>query len=223
MSTPYIPASDAGIDGWSANFSTLITAAPGTYGLVTADAVAIAALVATWHADYLLVLSPSTKTKTTVAAKDTARTTMLATLRSYAQQVANNAGVSPSNKTALGLNPRTSIPTPIVAPVTYPVITIPSMLPNGIVIRTRDELASPTQKAKPPGATNLELHGLPMMTGSPTTSIDLWPLLANTTKSPFVLDTTAMPSGETLYIAGRWATRTGLKGPYGTPVAATIP
>ena len=40
---PYIPARNANLIAWAANFSTLITASPGTYGLLAGDATAIAA------------------------------------------------------------------------------------------------------------------------------------------------------------------------------------
>lgn len=223
MSTNYIPAQDSLLDTWAANFSALITATPATYGLGAGDATNISNVVTPWHTAYLAAINPSTRTHTTVQAKNTARTNMLAVLRPYSQQVANNAGVSSANKIALGLNPRTSTPTPVPTPVTYPVLSIPSLLPSGLVLRYRDELASPTVKAKPPGAISMELHGIAMGSGTPTISIDLAPIIATATKSPLIVDTTSYTRGQTLWLGGRWVTRTGLKGPFSTLINAVVP
>lgn len=222
MPAPYIPNRDADLDTWSANFSTLITAAPATYGLVAGDAVAIAAVVLAFHTSYLIATAPSTRTPTSVAAKDAARVTMLGTVRPYAQRVANNAGVSAGNKIALGVNPRTNAPTPIAAPTTYPVLSIDVALNSSHVVRARDQLASPSVKAKPFGAVLLELHGMVLPTGSPSISLPLMPVLGLLTKVPTLIAWSPTNAGSTAIYAARWATRTGLYGPFGPGVSMTI-
>src|SRR5208283_1453904 len=99
---PYIPAKDSALDAWLANFSTLINASPSTYGLLSSDATTIAAAVLAWHTAYLLVTSTTTKTAQTVSAKNGQRVSVLAVIRPYGQQIANNAGVTSANKIALG-------------------------------------------------------------------------------------------------------------------------
>ena len=71
---PYIPPKDADLAAWLANFSSLLTASPTTYGQSSAVAVAVAAANSAYQAAYTLVTSPSTKTANTVAAKNTAKT-----------------------------------------------------------------------------------------------------------------------------------------------------
>lgn len=217
---PYIPAKDTDLDAWAANFSTLITASPGTYGLVAADATAIAAIVATWHAAYLLITSPTTKTATTVAAKDTAKINLLATVRPYSIQVSLNAGVSPSNKTALGVSARTSVPTPIPAPTTSPAISITAALPQQHVLRYRDETSSPSVKSKPYGAIACQIFALASGTNAP----DLSSLMYKTqeTKSPTLIEWQAGDVGKTAWYAGRWVTRKGLEGPFSALVNFVI-
>ena len=127
---PYIPSRDSKLDLWANNFQTLIAANPALYGLMAADAVIITAAYDTWNAAYLLVTSPSTKTAMTVSAKNTARVTMLAILRPYATNISLNAGVASGDKTALGVNPRTSTPSPITAPTTNPVLYLQSAVPE---------------------------------------------------------------------------------------------
>ncbi len=209
---PYIPTKDSLFDTWFANFSTLITALPGTYGLTAADATAIAAVFTAWHTAYLLVTSPTTKTATTVSAKNVQRITSLATIRPYAQTIVLNAGVLPANKIALGLNPRTSVPLPITVPTTYPAIQVISALPLQHIIRYRDQLASPTVKSKPYGVLQMQLYGETSATvvTDPTTLN----FLNTQTKTPFAVSWPSGARGLTAYYAARWVTRKGLLGPW---------
>lgn len=220
----YIPPRDADLNNWANNFATLITASPGTYGLVSGDAVAIAAVVASWNAAYAIAINPPTRTPVAVSNKNAARVTMLATLRPYAQQVANNAGVSTGNKTALGLNPRTSTPTPITAPTTAPTIAILSAPPLQHILTFRDSTSSPSVKAKPYGVTGMQLvantTGLPTVSGGD--GPDALPTQAILTKSPFTVTWGSGDIGKTATYVGRWITRKGLVGPWSTVATYTI-
>ena len=196
---PYIPAKDSAFSSWLANFSTLITASPATYGLTSGDATAIAAQETTWAAAYALVTSPSTKTAETVSAKNVARINAQATVRPYAQTIVLNAGVSNSAKIALGLNPRTSTPIPITTPTTYPALTIVSALPLQHIIRYRDQLASPSVKSKPYGVTQMQLYGSTSIT--PITDPALLDFLGVNTKSPFAQTWASADVGQRAYYA----------------------
>ena len=112
----YIPAKEANLNSWLLNFSALLTAAPSTYGLSPTDATNVAADVSAWTAAYSPILSPSTKTAAAVSAKNSAKVSILAQIRPYAQNISLNAGVTTSAKTAIGVNPRTSVPVPITDP-----------------------------------------------------------------------------------------------------------
>lgn len=219
----YIPPRDADLATWSTNFSSLITASPATYGLATGDATAIASSNAAWQSAYATAISPATRTPTTVQAKDVARTTWLQTARPYSQQIANNAGVSASAKIALGLNPRTATPTPIAAPTTYPVLSISSALSQIHIMYARDNLASPSVKAKPFGAIGLQLFAI-AGTASPVIPVTInTPTKGLFTKIPFTVDWLDTQIGETAYYAARWYTRTGLAGPLSPTVSFVIP
>lgn len=209
---PYIPTKDADLSTWAANFSALITTSPGTYGLVSGDAVAIAAQNSAFQAAYALVTSPSTKTPTTVAAKDTAKITMLATIRPYAQQISLNAGVSTGNKIAVGVNPRTSVPAPITAPTTNPSLTIVSALPLQHVVRYRDSTASPSVKSKPYGVIQIQIFASVSVT--PITDPTLLAFQQATAKSPLLQTWPSGDLGKIAYYAARWVTRSGLVGPW---------
>ena len=216
---PYIPSQQAKFSAWLANFSTLITAAPATYGLLAGDAVTIAGYYSTWLAAYTPVTSAATRTAALVAAKNNAYAGLLPLIRGYAQTIANNAGVNTSDKIALGLNPKTSTPSAITPPSSTPVLVVQYAASGQIVLRYRDSAASVSVKSKPYGAIALRLFG--KTSATPITDASTLPFLAQATKSPFVLSTVGMTSGGTIYLAAAWVTRRG--GQSGlSPVIATV-
>ncbi len=218
---PYIPPRDTDMASWSDNFSTLLTAAPGTYGLLASDALTVAAVVTPWLAAYALAINPSTRTPVSVAAKDDARTAMLAVVRQYAIQISLNAGVLTSDKIAIGVNPRVTDPVPIATPTTQPIVTIPSAASLTHVIRFRDETSSPTVKSKPYGVTQLQLYASASATAiTDPTALAFKKVL---TKAPSLIEWDPADAGKVAYYAGRWQTRTGKVGPWGPIVSMTIP
>jgi len=217
---PYIPTKESLMNNWLTNFSTLISANPSMYGLVAADATAIAAQVAVWTAAYTLCTSPTTKTAANVSAKNTAKVNTLAFIRPYAQQIANNVGVTSANKIALGLNPKTSTPTPITPPNSNPVLSILSMQPGVVNLTYRDSLTSPSSKAKPYGVRSLQLYG--MASTTPITNPALIAQCGIFTKSPlqFTYPSGYTP-GSTWYFVARWATQKGQTSPY-SPIIQVV-
>lgn len=209
---PYIPPKNANLIAWLANFSTLITASPGTYGLASGDATTIAGINTAMSSGYTLITSPATKTATTVAAFNALKAGDMPTIRQYSQMIANNPGVSSSNKVALGLNPKTSTPVPITTPTTSPALTNVSTSQAGTILRFRDATASPSVKAKPYGVIGMQLFA----TGSTTPITDpaLLPYVAVVTKSPIQVTLGSAFAGMHGYFAARWVTRKGLVGPW---------
>jgi hypothetical protein len=217
---PYIPNKDAAFDAWLQNFSTLLTANPTLYGQTAGAASTVAGQQSAWANAYALVTSPATKTKTTVAAKNAARVTASGIVRPYAVEISLNAGVSSANKTAIGVNPRTSVPTPVTTPTTYPALTITQALPLQTVVAYRDQLASPSVKSKPYGVTALQLFA--SASATPITDPTLLNFIGVNTKSPFAITWDSSKKGMQGYFAARWQTRKGLVGPWGPIVNFTI-
>jgi hypothetical protein len=217
---PYVPTKDADLDSWLANFATLTTATPSAFGLAPGDAANIAAAVASFHSAYLVTTSPSTKTAAAVSAKDTAKVSCLAIVRPYAISISLNAGVTSDNKIAVGVNPRTSTPSPIAAPTTNPVLTIDSAPPLAVILRYRDSVASPSVKSKPYGVTSVEVY----CTVSPTPISDPSALLhvGGMTKSPFQIPFGSGDVGHQAYIAARYSTQKGLFGPWSPIINFTV-
>jgi hypothetical protein len=217
---PYIPAKDAQLAIWAANFSSLITASPATYGLTSGDASAIASVETAWAADYSAATNNSTRTPQSVAAKNSARVSLLATCRPYAQTITLNAGVSSAAKIALGLNPRTSTPQPITTPTTNPALSISQAMALQHVVRYRDSIASPSVKAKPYGVIGVQIFATASAT--PITDPTQLTFQRSATKSPVVISWPSLSKGMQAYYSARWQTRTGLVGAYSPIISFTI-
>lgn len=216
----YIPSTDTDLANWADNFNTLLTASPPTYGLVAGDATAVNTVVVGYLDAYAASIAPTTRTPVTISAKDDAKILMLATVRPFAQNISLNQGIISSDKIAIGVNPRTNTSTKIPIPTTYPVLTIPTALNLGHVLRYRDQLSEPTVKAKPFGATALQLFA----TASATVIADqtLLAYNANLTKSPATVLWEAGDVGKTAYYAARWVNEKGQQGPWSAIISATI-
>jgi hypothetical protein len=217
---PYIPAKDADFTGFMQNLATLITANPYTYGVTPADAANISAQNAAWVSVWNPLLSPSTKTAQAVAAKNVARVTVTAQVRTYCQAISNNPGVSVDSKIALRLNPKTSTPSPITPPTTNPVLSLQGQAPLLATFYMRDSSASTSVKAKPYGVTSCQVYG--MASATPVTDRSTLPLIAQPTKSPFQLHFTDADVGKQFYLAARWIIRTGELGPWSSISSLTV-
>lgn len=225
--TPYIPPRDTDLVTWADNFSTLITAAPATYALTPTDAATIAALVATWDDAYTVANNPTTRSPTTVAAKNTAKNAMLPVVRTYASQIRLNPGVADSDKIALGLNLPNNSPSPIPAPSTTAVLTITSATPLRHTLKFRDETASPTSRAKAPNSIGCEIwRGVSTIALTDPSQCSFYGMAV---KVPFYSDFDSGDAGKIATYFGRWANRAGsagnniaVTGPWGVAISQTI-
>lgn len=228
MAQPYIPPTTSGLDAFATNFSTLVTAAPATYGLTPGDAVTIAAATASYHSAYLLAgttpphntpVNPTTRTPVNVGAMRTAQAALVAVLRTFGSQIRINPGVSNPDKLALGLVLPNTTPSPVPAPTGYPLLSLLLATPLTHQFSYKDSL-SPVGKAKAPGAVQLQLVGVAMATIAPGPDA-LGPLPAQT-KSPFQIVWPFGTSGMIASYFARWCTRRGLTGPWSPVTSAVI-
>lgn len=230
---PYIPKTNNGFDDWLTNFSALIVADPTRYGLLTADATAISAQQVTYNAAFQIAgttgisprvpINPATRTPVTVAAMNADKALALAVVRPYAIQIRNNQGVSNDDKIALGLTIVKTIPTPIPAPVSYPVIDNITTQAGQGTFRFRDSILT-TTKQKPFGTINCQIYiNMATPPANPAADPSLSDYVDVVTKSPFILSFAGADAGKTARLWGRWQTRKGLVGPFGPPVDFTVP
>jgi len=224
MATPYIPPSDGGFADWLLNFATLIAADPTAYGLVTGDATAISAQNTAYQAAYTAATDPTTRTSVTVAAKDNAKVAALAVVRPYAQQINANAAVTDDQRTALGLTVRKTVPTPIPEPTAVPVLTLDMLTPLQAKIQARNS-ETPTSKAKPYGATAVEIFQSVGETFA--TDPDQCSFVNGFSKTPITLDFLAGQVGKKCTLFARYTTKgsyggAALKGPWSSPLTFNV-
>jgi len=223
----YIPSTDSGLRDWSQNFSNLITANPSTYGLMVSDAVAIAGAVGAYVPALSAAVDPVTRTKGTVAAKDSAKAAMLITLRRYAQFIKLNVAVTNQEKQNLGINVDDTSHTPIPAPTTKPVCTVVDSAALQHTLRYADA-TTPNTRAKPPGVDSMELYFALAATAPTTppatpdklgTGLTLYTLAA---RQPVTVTHDPAAAGKTVIYFARWATHSGLVGPWSDPIIKMV-
>jgi len=223
-SSSYIPAPDPAFDSWLANFSTLITAAPTDYGLVSGDAVIIQAANDDWNALYVISSTPSTRTSPAIAATQAQRILSTAIVRPYAQSIARNPSVSNDLKVGLGLN----LPNPtrprIPAPLTVPGLSLVSAIHFLHTLAYRDT-STPTSKAKPFGAIGVKL--LRIVNTTAQTDPTLAPVVGIYTKSPLNVGYGSGDVGKVATYWSQWTTASGpggvsQDGPISAPLSVTV-
>jgi hypothetical protein len=219
MASNYLPTPDADFNNWVLNFNNLISASPATYGLTSGDAAAISTPTSNWSAAYALAINPATRTPVTVNQKDTEKGVLTSVVRAYGRIILANQGVSDSNKTALGLNVRDTVNSPIPAPVTNPVLGLIGAQPGQITLTYHDSAASAAVKAKPFGAIQLELRAF-FGTTAPVAPAAT-PYYGVVTRTPFAVNCPSGSAGQSVWFYARWLTAKGLPGPWSAVLQTT--
>ena len=219
MAGSWIPQSDNALDPFVNNFQTLIAATPTNYGLVAADATAITAAYTTWHAAFLAATNPTTRTKATVATKNTQKANVLAVVRRYATTIRANLGVSDALKVGLGLHIKDATPSPVPAPTTKPELSITKIDTGYQEVSARDE-GSAAPRARPVGSVGLLLY---RAVGNAPASLPTEATFLTFIGRPEIqsnFDTS--DRGKIATYFARWTNARGEVGPWSNPVSAAI-
>lgn len=216
---PYIPASDAGIQAWAANFDSIVAVDYASLGISAPEAAAVTAATGDYTSKLTLATDPSTRTPVAISDKNVSRAALLATVRPLAQRVRIDPSISDMVKVSLGLNPYGTPPTPISAPTTFPLLDILRAEPGVVWCRFRDS-DTPTTKAKPYGVVQMEIWTAVGTVPAPTPSGTEY--YGPATKAPFSLEFLESQAGQIVTIFGRWRNRNGQVGPWSSGVSITI-
>lgn len=220
----YIPTSDAGFDSWLVNFATLLTADPSAVGETAGTAAVVQAASDAWEAAYAAATDPSTRTTPTVAAKNNARASATATVRPVAIRIRDNSAVTDAQRADYGLTIVKTVPTPIPAPTSFPILGLRKATPLQHTLQYSDS-EDPDGKAKPFGVIGLELW----RAVGEVAAVD--PAQATyygtVTKSPYRSNFISENRGKICTYFGRWVTRSGTggvaqTGPWSAPLDVTV-
>lgn len=216
-----IPQRDGDLDAYANNWRTLLTAAPVTYGMTAPDAVAITNAYNTFHAAYLLVTNPATRTHAQVVAKDIAKASMLVLLRDQYGIIKANPAVLDANKTTLGIRVNDPVPTPIPPPSTAPILTVVNDASLRQQVLVADE-ATPTVRRKPAGVVGLLLYrSVGTVPATDPAQIAFNGLFTRTPATPDDFD--AADAGKIASYVGRWTNAKGEEGPWSAIVTRVVP
>lgn len=219
MAAPYIPATDVGFRDWLVNFDALTAVNFAAYGITSGQATDITNVTAAYVAALTAATDPSTRTPATIAAKNTAKADALVLVRPIAQQIKANPAVTDEQRAELGLVIDKFPPTPVPAPLTFPLLDILNATPGIHTIQYRDS-ETPFSKAKPPGALLMELWQAVGTAPAPDPTTAAF--VRSETKCPFQVAQLPENAGKIATYFARWVTRTGLVGPWSSGVSLTI-
>jgi hypothetical protein len=220
MRTDWVPSADVDLDLFCQNFSTKITATPASYGLIAGDATSFATLKTDFTTKLAAATNPSTRTKVTVASKDTSRAALNAALRSLAKRVQAYTSITSALLTDLGLTVRDTVSSPIAAPSTKPILSLAILASLAHNLRFADE-TTPTSRARPFGVVGLQVF-YAYETGADTSSSEAMHFEGVASKINYPITYPAAAAGKTATVRARWFNRRGEVGPLSDPVTLTV-
>ena len=176
MRYTFFPSTDSLLLGWSLNFKTILTAAPATYGVTSAQCVSYGTL----HSNFATALAacdPNVRNKSAVVSKNEARRLLKDNARLLANLVNGTATVTDAQKIALGLNVRAQ-PQPIPVPKDPPVLEVEYV--RGRIVRLNLKATTDGKKGKPAGVQGAAIFSY--VGDSAPTGNEGWRFEGNTTQ-----------------------------------------
>lgn len=217
----YIPSNDAGVLSYASNFSTIVTASAVALGLTTSQATTLSGLVLSYSTSLTASSDPSTRGPAAVLAKDTARRTLVAYLRTLARIIQANPAVTNAQRFDLGLPARGTLPSPIPAPGEAPDVDVKSV--SGRTILIRIHRASGSRRGKPYGVAGANVYS--HVGATPPVSIVDWTYEGHVSRpnNVEVVLPADVAGGSTVWLCASWFNPRGQAGATSAPVSTNIP
>jgi len=219
MADSFFYGTDAEMASGSANFSTRITATPTAYGLVAAQAISYAAVNAIYQTTYTTAITPVTRTKGAVEAKNQAKVNLKAAASDLAKIIDGTPTVTNQQKIDLGLSIRFT-PSPIPAPSVRPGMDIVSVANRTVKVHIHDS-ASSTKRGKPAGTTAAWVYSFvgAEYPADPTA----WNFEGSTTRAKFeVVFPNTVAGGTQVWVCAAWINGKQEAGPVSVPITTNL-
>lgn len=215
----YLPAADAEFDAWIGNFVAYVAANLINLGIDAGDFADVAAANTAWNSAYPANTTAQAAAQAARQTKDDARAAADAAVRALVRRLQANPEVDDTEREAMGITVRDTVPTAAAIPATRPVVVVDTSQRLRHVIAFMDE-ATPTRKAKPAGVMGAEIW---VKIGDPA-PIDPSELsfLAVDTRTPYTTDFGGADGNKTAHYMARWVNTKGDKGPWSETASATI-
>ncbi len=222
QSKNFVPRRDEALALWAGNLSALVSAGAGSYELLPADAMALAALTSAFDSTLSAAKNPGTRTPVAVAAKNTARVNLVALVRSLARRIQATASVTAVQKISLGLTVPEAKRTPIGPPVTRPVLSVAGRSGPLVTIRLADE-QTPTRRAKPPGVDAASVYAFIGPAGTvPPAELSAWMYKGQSRRADMTLAFDPAAAGQIAHVRAVWINPRGVAGPLSDAVTAAV-
>ena len=218
MQKDFLPSQDRALQTWATNASTILTADATSYGLTAAIASTFSGLVSGFSGALTTALEPSTRTKGTIAAKNTARNAMKDYARLWARVVQGTASVTDQMKIDLGITVRAN-PSPINPPTESPVMEVVGT--NGRILDVKLHAVDTARRGKPFGCAGASIFSF--LGSAPPADISLWKFEANVTRTSFRMEfPPTVAAGSQVFLTSFWYSPRGQSGPACFPISAYL-
>lgn len=211
------PDGDLELSPFAGNFDVKLSSQPTVYGTTAAEALIVHNLTVDFQARLATVSDPETRTRGTIAAKNTSKKALIAKLRQVIRVVNAQVNLSEQQRIDLGLNPRDVEPTPIGVPTTRPVV----LVDNAGYLRLADETQL-DRKGKPVGVMGAFVYTKLAAPSEPAPDLDGTKFAALATRTSHQLSLPADAEGKRLYVFAQWVNERGQAGPTSAVASATI-
>ncbi len=216
----YIPSADGDFDAWQANFITYASANAAALGLdPLIDIPPLTAAQSTWTADRAAHTAAQAAAESARQAKDVGRGGLEGVIRPLVARLQASPAVDDTERQALGITVRDTIPTPVGPPLTRPVASVDTSERLQHTISFADE-ATPTRRAKPAGVRGAQIW---VKIGDPA-PVDPSELifLATDTRTPYLATFDGADAKKVAHYMLRWESTRGETGPWSETASATI-
>lgn len=219
MDRSFFYGTDAEIASGSANFTMYIVATPAAFGLVAAQATAYGALNLAYQEAYSAAITPASRTKAAVAAKNAAKKALRTMAADLAKIIDATPTVTDTQKIELGLAIRNT-PSPVPVPTVRPGMDLVSVVTRTVTVHIHDS-ASSSKRGKPAGAVAAWVYSY-VGTNYPSDPAE-WDFQGATTRSTHEIvfpDTVA--AGAQVWICAAWINGKQEAGPASVPITTNV-
>ncbi|MEM9415150.1 MAG: hypothetical protein AAGA29_06665 [Planctomycetota bacterium] len=146
----YLPHGDQPLASWTRTMAKVVTASPASYGLTAAQATAYDAAQRAYAEALDIATRPDTRTRPAVAAKDSARKTLVALSRRLAGIIQVYPGTTDAMRQQLGLTVRKPRARMAAVPIERPRVAVVAMVGSRLTLRVGKREG--VGRARPTGA-----------------------------------------------------------------------